>query len=97
MISVIIPTYNRARYIKECLESVFNQTYKDFEILLVDDGSTDNLKEVIEPYMSRIRYIYKENAGSRARETRVYKTRKENISPGLIQMINGFRLNLNYK
>lgn len=63
MISVIIPTYNRARYIKECLESVFNQTYKDFEIILVDDGSTDNLKEVIEPYMSKIRYIYKENGG----------------------------------
>ena len=64
MISVIIPVYNRARYIKECLESALSQTCKDFEIILVDDGSTDNLKEVIEPYMSKIRYIYKENGGA---------------------------------
>lgn len=64
MISVIIPIYNRARYIRDCLESVFKQTYKDYEIILVDDGSTDNLREVLVPYMKGINYIYKENGGA---------------------------------
>lgn len=64
MISVIIPIYNRARYIKDCLESVFKQTNKDYEIILVDDGSTDNLREALIPYMERINYIYKENEGA---------------------------------
>lgn len=63
MVSVIIPIFNRAHYILECLNSVFQQTYKDFEIIIVDDGSTDNLKEVLMPYMNKIIYIYKENGG----------------------------------
>jgi glycosyltransferase involved in cell wall biosynthesis len=63
MISIIIPVYNRAHFIVECLESVFAQTYKDYEVIVVDDGSTDNLTDVLSPYIDRIRYIYKANGG----------------------------------
>ncbi len=43
-VSVCIPTYNRKDYLKEALESVFAQTYKDYEVVIVDDGSTDGTK-----------------------------------------------------
>lgn len=58
MVSVIMPTYNRAKEIPRAIESVLNQTYNDFELIIVDDGSTDNTQEIIETYQdSRIRYI----------------------------------------
>ncbi|MGL6196499.1 MAG: glycosyltransferase family 2 protein [Thermoguttaceae bacterium] len=63
-VSVIIPTYNRAQFICESLGSVFAQTYQDFEIIVVDDGSTDNTEEVLAPYMDRIRYVKQENCGA---------------------------------
>lgn len=62
-VSVIIPTYNRANYVTEAVESVLTQTYKDFEIIVIDDGSTDNTKDVLLPYMDKIKYIWKPNAG----------------------------------
>jgi glycosyltransferase involved in cell wall biosynthesis len=62
-VSVIIPAYNSAQFIVETLESVFAQTYNDYEIIIVDDGSTDNIKEILQNYMSKIRYIYKVNGG----------------------------------
>lgn len=69
-VSVIIPTYNRAEYVTQAIDSVLAQTYTDYEIIVVDDGSADNTKEVLLPYMDRIRYIYQENAGvSAARNT----------------------------
>jgi len=62
-VSVIIPTYNRADFIEDAIESVLCQTYKDFEIIIVDDGSTDNTKDVLQKYHNKIRYIYKNNGG----------------------------------
>jgi glycosyltransferase involved in cell wall biosynthesis len=69
-ISVIIPTYNHARYIAEALESVFAQTFKDYEVIVVDDGSTDNTQAVLQPYMERIRYVRKEHRGYGAARNR---------------------------
>src|SRR5690554_4961339 len=63
--SIIIPTYNRAYMISKSIESVIAQTFTDWELIIVDDGSTDNTKELIENYISkdtRIKYIYQENA-----------------------------------
>ncbi|MBD3184760.1 glycosyltransferase [Candidatus Poribacteria bacterium] len=62
-VSVIIPTYNRPRWLPETIESVLNQTYSDVELIVVNDGSTDNTEEVIESYRDKIRYIYKQNGG----------------------------------
>ncbi len=65
-VSVIIPVYNIASYIGNCLNSVISQTYTNIEILCVDDGSDDNSADVIESFSSgdsRIRYFRKENAG----------------------------------
>jgi glycosyltransferase involved in cell wall biosynthesis len=69
-VSVIIPTYNRARYVVEAVESVFAQTFKDYEVIVVDDGSTDNTKQVLEPYRGRIRYVRQENRGLAAARNR---------------------------
>jgi len=63
LVSVIIPTYNSAKYIKEALESVFHQSYANCEIIVIDDGSTDDTREVLKQYLDRIVYIYKENGG----------------------------------
>ena len=61
--SIIIPTYNRAAFLPKAIESVLSQTYTDWELIIVDDGSTDNTKDVVAQYSdSRIRYIYQENA-----------------------------------
>ena len=69
--SVVIPAFNRAHSLKRCIESVLNQTEQRFEIIVVDDGSTDNTKAVIDTIAdSRVRYIYKVNGGgSKARNT----------------------------
>ena len=66
MISVIIPIYNVENYLKKCIESVINQTYKNLEIILVNDGSNDNSKNIIDEYSTidnRIKVINKENGG----------------------------------
>jgi glycosyltransferase involved in cell wall biosynthesis len=63
LISVIIPTYNRSHYLREAIESVLNQVYESIEIIVIDDGSTDDTKGVVEKYGERIKYIYQDNAG----------------------------------
>ncbi len=61
--SIIIPTYNRSHLIGKTLESLVRQEFKDFEIIVVDDGGTDNTKEVVEGFKdNRIKYYWKENA-----------------------------------
>jgi glycosyltransferase involved in cell wall biosynthesis len=70
LVSVVIPTYNRAPFVSEAIDSVFGQIFTDYEIIVVDDGSTDNTKEVLKRYQNRIKYIYQENSGvSAARNT----------------------------
>ena len=72
-VSVIIPAFNSAQQLPEALESVFNQTFQDFEIIVVDDGSTDGTRELLEGYKNRITYHYQENAGpSNARNTGIH-------------------------
>ena len=62
-ISVIVPTYNRARYIRQAIDSVLAQTFQDFEIIVVDDGSTDDTRAVVASYGDKVRYVYTENGG----------------------------------
>jgi len=62
LVSVIIPTYNRSRFLGEALDSALNQTYKGMEILVVDDGSTDGTSQLVRKYGPRIRYIYQERS-----------------------------------
>lgn len=67
-VSVIIPTYNRGAFLKRAVKSVLNQTFQDFELIIIDDGSTDNTKEVVNSFSdNRIKYIYQENSGGAAR------------------------------
>ncbi|MBD3243330.1 MAG: glycosyltransferase [Chitinivibrionales bacterium] len=66
LISVVIPTYNRRSYITEAIDSVLAQTYDDYEVVVVDDGSTDGTREALEQYAHAIRYVYQENAGCAA-------------------------------
>ena len=63
LVSVIIPTYNRPEYICEAIESVLTQTYKNYEIIVINDGSIADIKKVLDSYMSKIKYIYQENKG----------------------------------
>lgn len=65
--SVIIPVYNVEQYLEECVNSVLEQSYRDYEVILVDDGSTDTCPEICERYASvdkRVRVFHKQNGGS---------------------------------
>jgi glycosyltransferase involved in cell wall biosynthesis len=73
-VSIVIATYNRAHLIAETLDSILGQTFQDFEIILVDDGSTDKTREVVAPYAARVQYIVQKNRGpSAARNEGVLK------------------------
>lgn len=75
-ISVIIPTYNRATLTKRAIESVLNQNIQPYEIIVVDDGSTDNTKEVLQSFGDKIVTIYQKNSGVSVARNRGIKEAK---------------------
>ena len=84
-VSVIIPTYNRAHLVGRAIQSVLNQTYHDFELIIVDDGSTDNTEDIIKKFQEqdkRVKYIRheKNRGGSAARNTGIKNAKGEYIA-----------------
>ena len=82
-ISVIVPVYNVKEYIDETIKSIYNQTLKDFELILIDDGSTDGTYEMLKEYESKhnnIKLIKQENSGpSKARNVGLKEAEGEYI------------------
>lgn len=80
--SVVMPLYNKANYVKETIKTVLNQTFQDFEIVVIDDSSTDDSAKVVELIQDdRIRLVYQENAGvSAARNKGIQESRAEYIA-----------------
>lgn len=85
-VSVIVPIYNAEKYLENCIESLLRQTYENIEIVLVNDGSTDNSKKICEKYLandSRIQLINTMNQGAgRARQIGVQKATERNFAFG---------------
>src|ERR1041384_2788742 len=65
-VSVIVATYNRAKLLCETIDSILQQRFHDYELIIVDDGSTDNTRAVLEGFGTRIRYFYQKNSGPSA-------------------------------
>jgi glycosyltransferase involved in cell wall biosynthesis len=81
LVSVIIPTYNRSNHILGTIESALGQTYKNIEIIVVDDGSIDGTSSRVKAYGYRIRYVYQEHAGvSAARNKGIEEARGEFVA-----------------
>lgn len=80
--SVIVPTYNHARYLPEAINSVLQQSFQDYEVIVVDDGSTDNTRDVVAEFTDkRIHYIYQKNKGlAGARNTGLREARGEFVA-----------------
>ena len=80
-VSVIVPTFNCARYLSRALDSALAQTFRDYEILVVDDGSTDETRELVDRYGGKVRYFYQANGGlSSARNLALSKASGEFIA-----------------
>ncbi|CAD5962250.1 putative glycosyltransferase RT0329 [Planktothrix tepida] len=63
-VSVIIPTYNCDQYIEQCVKSVLEQTYTNYEVIVIDDGSQDKTQQILKPFLPVIKYIYQNNQGA---------------------------------
>lgn len=80
LISIMMPTYNNGKYIAQAIESIYAQNYSNIEIIVVDDGSTDNTKEILKQYKD-IKYFYMEHKGiSAARNTALENSKGEYIA-----------------
>lgn len=80
-VSIIIPTYNYGNFICHAIDSVLIQTYNDFEILVIDDGSTDNTARQMDRYKHKVKYYYRENRGvSAARNFGIERSNGEYIA-----------------
>jgi len=80
LVSVIIPTYNRDYLIGESIQSVLDQTFPDFELFVIDDGSTDNATDVVRSYSdSRIKFIYKRIVALLQPVIQVYKQLNQSL------------------
>src|SRR5215472_1117351 len=78
LISVIVTTYNQSVYIAQTLHSVFEQTYEPFEVIVVNDGSTDDTEERIQPFKDQLTYVFQANQGvAGSRNTGVRNARGE--------------------
>ena len=78
LVSIITPCYNVEKTIKKYLESILNQTYKNLELIFIDDGSTDETEKIIKEYINefeqnkiKVKYVYQENAGFSAGQTQM--------------------------
>jgi glycosyltransferase involved in cell wall biosynthesis len=77
-VSVIIATYNHGKYIKVAIDSVLAQTYRDFEVIIVDDGSTDHTRDIVASYGDSVKYLWQENQGlACARNTGIFESSSE--------------------
>ena len=85
LVSIIVPCYNQAQYLDEALQSVLDQTYKNWECIIVNDGSSDNTSEVAQRWVEkdcRFQYIYQENGGvSSARNLGILNARGKFVLP----------------
>lgn len=96
LVSIIMPSYNTAKFISGSIESVLAQTYSDWELIIVDDCSTDNTDEVVKPFLSdsRIKYIKNEkNSGAAVSRNRALREAKGNGLHFLTRTIFGCQIN----
>lgn len=90
-VSVILPVYNVEKYLKQCMDSIVNQTLKDIEIICVDDGSTDASLSILKEYEKeddRVKVICQQNAGAGAAVTTDFRLQPVNIFLFWIPMIS---------
>ena len=80
-VSIIMPTYNSHQWISDSIQSVLEQYYEQWELLIVDDGSTDNTKNIVKDFLNdkRIKYYYQENMVLQQQEILVFQKHQESI------------------